>query len=474
MDEETLKGVTAELATLTLQEVSGIKASLTEDGKVHSDLLLGFRSDEQEIRKAVVIKIREILQNLPASQVIQPVVDTGLVPDLVSLLDSDDTQLQLEAAWIVANIACGTTQQTKKVIDAGAITKLARLAVSPNDTLSDKAVWALANIVADSALLRDRVEDEGGINALVTILNRDACPTDAQRRAVWATSCYLHPWPSRGLPLNKIKHLLPCLVRYILKTSVDEANMKSLEYAVKSLQRICDRHLKRSDFIETQVVPRLVQLLADSSSSVPLQNQALLCLGYLVSGDDNDTDVAINAGILPALSVALARGNQHTYEFACWTASNIAAGNQQQLQAVLDSGLLEPVVRILMDGQNNAACRREACWVISDLTRGAADDRIVQTLIKGRCLEGLSAALLIPDQKAKERAVFGITNLLKWKGALASEEDSSPLTILRSASCPQNLRVVRDSHELHDLELKKDCQDILTRYFPEHSRRARV
>ncbi|KAG8945761.1 Importin alpha subunit (Karyopherin alpha subunit) (Serine-rich RNA polymerase I suppressor protein) [Tulasnella sp. 424] len=454
MDEETLKGVTAELATPTLQDISGVKASLTEEGKVPSDLLLGFRSDDSEIRKTVVIKIGEILRNSPPSQAVQPVVDTGLVSDLVSLLDSDDTQLQREAAAIVANIACGTTQQTKKVIDAGAIIKLVRLAVSPDETLSEHAVWALANIVRDSVLHRDRVEDEGGINALVTILNRDPCPTNAQRRSV--------------------KHLLPCLVRYIRKTPVDKANMESLECAVQSLRRICNRDLKRSDFIETEVVPRLVQLVADSSSSVALQSQALNCLGYLVSGNEHDTDVAINAGMLPALSVALTGGNQRVYEIACFKASNIAAGNQQQVQAFLDSGLLEPVVRILMDGQNNASCRREACWVISNLTRQVSDDRIVQTLIKGRCLEGLSAALLISGQETKERAIFGITNLLKWKGAQASEEDSSPLAILRSASCPQNLRVVRDSHEFRYLKLKKDCHDILTRYFPEYSRRARV
>ncbi|KAG8940393.1 Importin alpha subunit (Karyopherin alpha subunit) (Serine-rich RNA polymerase I suppressor protein) [Tulasnella sp. 424] len=475
MDEETLKGVTAELATLTLQDISGIKASLTKEGKVPSGLVLGFGSEDPEIRKIVVIKIRKILQKLPPSRFVQPVVDTGLVPDLVSLLDSDDKELQREAAWIVANIASGTTQQTEKVIDAGAIPKLVRLAVSPNEAISDDAVWALANIVGDSAVLRDRVEDEGGINALVTILNHaDLGSTNTQRRAVWAISCYLQPWPSRRLPVTRVKHLLPCLVRYISKAPVDEANMESLEYAVLSLRRICDRHLERSDFIETEVVHRLVQLLADCSSSVTLKKQALECLGYLVGGDDKDTDVAMDAGLLPALSAALADGNQQVCELACWNASNIAAGNQRQVQAFLESGLLDQVVRILMDGQTYIICRREACWVISNLTEKIADDTIGQTLIKGPCLEGLSAALLIPDRQAKERAVIGITSLLEWRGAQASEADSSALAAIRNASCPQNLRAVRDSRELQDIQLKKDCHDILTRYFPEYSRRARV
>ncbi|KAG8940395.1 Importin subunit alpha-4 [Tulasnella sp. 424] len=441
MAEETLKGATAGLAVFTLQDASEIQASLTEYGEVPSGLLRGFRSEDPEIHKAVVIKTRKILQNFPPSQVVQPVVDAGLVPDLVSLLDSDDTQLQSEAAWIVANIASGTTRQTEKIIDAGAIPKLARLAASPNEDVSDNAVWALANIAGDSAILRDRVEDEGGINALVTILNHeDLGPTNTQRRA----------------------------------TPVDEANMQSLEYAVQSLEWICDRGFERSDFVETEMFPRLAQLLADSSSSIPLQKKTLKCFGLLVSGNEDDTDVAINAGLLPALLVALAGGNQQVRESACWTASNITAGNQRQVQAFLDSGLLEPVVRILVDGQNYTICRREACWVISNLTENAVFDKVGQTLIAGCCLDGLAAALLIPDRQSKERAVLGITNILERMGSQGLEADTSPLAILRSASCPQTLRAVRDSRELHDLQLKKDCHNILTRYFPEYIRRARV
>ncbi|KAG8940394.1 Importin subunit alpha-4 [Tulasnella sp. 424] len=491
MDEETLKGATAELATPTLQEVSGINASLTEEGKVPSGLLLGFGSNDPEIRKRVVVKIRKTLQKLPSSRFVQAVVDTGLVPDLVSLLDSDDTELQGEAACIVANIASGTTQQTEKVIDAGAIPKLARLAASPNEDVSDNAlarlaaspnedvsdnaVWALANIAGDSAILRDRVEDEGGINALVTILNHeDLGPTNTQRSAVWAISCYLQPWPSRRLPVTRVKQLLPCLVRYILKTPVDEANMESLEYAVQSLERIYDHGLERSDVVKTEMFPRLAQLLADSSSSVPLQKQALKCFGYLVSGNEDDTDVAVNAGLLPALSVALAAGNQQVCEFACWTASNITAGNQRQVQAFLDSGLLEPVIRILMDAQNSTKTRREACWVLSNLTKKIFSHKEGQSLIERRCPDGLAAALLIPDRQSKERAALGISNILKRTGSQGLEGDSSPLAILRSASCPQNLRAVRDSRELQDIKLKKDCHDILTRYFPEYSRRGRV
>ncbi|KAG8909124.1 Importin alpha subunit (Karyopherin alpha subunit) (Serine-rich RNA polymerase I suppressor protein), partial [Tulasnella sp. 417] len=272
-----------------------------------------------------------------------------------------------------------------------------------------------------------------------------------------------------------IKHLLPCLARYVQETPVNEANMEAIEYAVQSLDRIGDRHLQRTDFIVTGIVPRLVKLLADSSSSITLQKQALRCLGYLVSGTDEDTDVAVDAGLLPALLVPLETKNQYLCQLALWNASNVAAGSHSQVYALLDSGLLKPAVRVLMDDQESIVCRREACWTISNLTRKVSSDaKVAQAFMEGRCVEALSAALLIPDRQVKELAVSGITNVLEWKPPEGSEADGSPLTMLRSASGPQNLRAVRDSRDSHDRKIKSDCHNLLTRYFPDCSRRARV
>ncbi|KIO19296.1 hypothetical protein M407DRAFT_31043 [Tulasnella calospora MUT 4182] len=440
MAEETLRDITAGPAGLTLQGVSEIQASLTEEGKVPEDLVLGFNSEDPQIKKASVTKIRKILWDPPPSGAIQPVIDAGLIPAIISLLDSEDTSLQCDAAWIVTNIASGTSQQTEQVI--GAVPRLIVLSASPNADVADNAVWALGNVLVDSARLRDRVEEEGGVAALVKL----------------------------------IKHVLPCLARYIQETPVNEANMDSIECAVEALDRICKHHIQHTDFIATGVVPRLVKLLADSSSSVALQKQVLRCLVYLVGGSDDEADVAVNAGLLPGLLVALETKNGDLCQLALWNASNVAAGSHSQVYALLDSGLLKPPVRVLLYDQESAISRREACWTISNLTKKvqSGDAKVAQAFLEGRCVEALSAALLIHDPKVKELAVSGITNVLEWKPPQGSEAGESPLTILRSASGPQNLRAVRDSRAFHDKNIKRECRDLLTRYFPEFSRPARV
>ncbi|KIO18421.1 carbohydrate esterase family 4 protein [Tulasnella calospora MUT 4182] len=251
--------------------------------------------------------------------------------------------------------------------------------------------------------------------------------------------------------------------------------MDSIECAAEALDRLCKHHPQVTDLIATGVVPRLVKLLADSSSSINLQKRVLECLGYVISGSDDETDVAVDAGLLPGLLVALESKSEALCQSALWNASNVAAGSHSQVYALLDSGLLKPIVRILMDDQESTSSRREACWTILNLTKMVSGDaKVAQALTEGRCVEALSAALLIPDPKVKELAVSGITNVLEWKPPEGSEADEFALTILQSASGAQNLRAVRDSPHVYDENIKTRCQGLLTRYFPDCSRRARV
>lgn len=48
----------------------------------------------------------------------QKVIDAGSVPILIQFMkESQYPQLQLEATWILTNIACGRTSQCQSIID---------------------------------------------------------------------------------------------------------------------------------------------------------------------------------------------------------------------------------------------------------------------------------------------------------------------------------------------------------------------
>lgn len=78
----------------------------------------------------------------------------------------------------------------------------------------------------------------------------------------------------------------------------------------------------------------------------------------MVTGTDQQTQEAIDAGVLTVLPWLLRHTKPVIQKEAAWTLSNIAAGPSQQIQQIINSGLLPPLVELLdkvRDGHSAAA-----------------------------------------------------------------------------------------------------------------------
>jgi importin subunit alpha-6/7 len=60
---------------------------------------------------------------------------------------------------------------------------------------------------------------------------------------------------------------------------------------------------------------------------------ALRAVGNIVTGDDAQTQMILNCSALPCLHHLLSSPKETIRKEACWTISNITAGNKQQIQA---------------------------------------------------------------------------------------------------------------------------------------------
>lgn len=68
-----------------------------------------------------------------------------------------------------------------------------------------------------------------------------------------------------------------------------------------------------------------------------------------------------------------------------WALSNITAGNQNQIQAVIDAGLLPPLIELIRHG--DVKTQKEATWAVSNFTCGGTIEQIALLVREGKCIK---------------------------------------------------------------------------------------
>jgi importin subunit alpha-6/7 len=77
---------------------------------------------------------------------------------------------------------------------------------------------------------------------------------------------------------------------------------------------------------------------------------------------------------LPCLLALLGSPKKGIRKEACWTISNITAGNKSQIQAVIDANIIPPLIMLLSTAEFDI--RKEAAWAISNATSGGSPEQI--------------------------------------------------------------------------------------------------
>ena len=131
-----------------------------------------------------------------------------------------------------------------------------------------------------------------------------------------------------------------------------------------------------------------------------------------MTGDDHQTQTVLNCGLLQALLSLLSSPKESIRKEACWTISNVTAGNADQIQAVIEANLMPPLINIL--GRGDFKTKKEACWAISNATSGAlARPDQIRYLVQQGCVKPLCDLLTCADNKITQVTLDGLENILK-------------------------------------------------------------
>eukprot|EP01120_Amphizonella_sp_Union-15-10_P005311 TRINITY_DN1605_c0_g1_i1.p1 TRINITY_DN1605_c0_g1~~TRINITY_DN1605_c0_g1_i1.p1 ORF type:complete len:517 (+),score=85.43 TRINITY_DN1605_c0_g1_i1:118-1668(+) len=371
--------------------------------RIFPEIISGIRSPDPDLWLEATSKLRQLLCQEGDDLPIQTVVDSGVVPCLVNFLTSDDPELVFQAAWVLTNIASGSSHHTQVVLEANAVPIFISLLDSKNDEIQEQAAWALGNIAGDRYEFRDYIIQCSGLpaicQALLTTTKNSLAST-----MTWALSNFCRGKPSPSW--EAIRSILPTFSR--LLHSSDSAILTDACWALSYITEGTDEQIQA--VVNSGVVKRLIELLIHPSSSV--QAAALRTIGNIVTGDDNQTQVVLNSGVLQRLGMLLTRPKKSVRKECCWVISNITAGNKNQIAAVRECHLIKPLIHLI--STDSFEVRREALWAVANALMGGSPQDIKQ-IVQDGCISAFCQLLTdTTDSSILELVLDSLSVILKF------------------------------------------------------------
>ena len=372
------------------------------------EIKAGIQSSDKTARLAAVQAARKILSCEDKPQIykkkIDKMIEAGIVPHCVQfLVVHDEPQLQFEAAWVLTNIAYGTSEQTN-IVAEGAVLHLIPLLSSKEQHVVGQAVWALGNIAGDEPKLRERTILCGIVAPLLALVRPDT-NTHLLRNVTWTISNLCHNMNPLSPSFDEASRCLPTLARLIHDT--DTEVVAHACWALSCLTAGSNGEIER--VIGAGVVPRLVEMLRSDEVSIILP--ALSTIDHIITGSDAQTNKVLEAGAMRYFPRLLEHSKVDVINKAACVTRKVTAGNQQQIQAFIDAELLRPILKILQNHEYHLQC--EAAEVIKNLTSGGSQDQ-VDKLCRLDVVKPLCDLLAKDDINIMNIILDALSNILRW------------------------------------------------------------
>ena len=224
-----------------------------------------------------IILLRKCLtqQNTP----IQQVIDLGVVPYLVNLIQDDtNPHLQIEATWCITNLAVGDTNQTRTLVQKGVIQIYVQMLRKQNTLLLEQIVWGIGNISGDCIEFRDMVIKSGAMINLVSLYDKikDSHPR-LREQLVWTASniCRQKPAPD----IHRVQSGIKMFAEELKITS----KPSTLIDCCWGLAQCCRLETLKY-FVEAKILNKLSQLMF--SPQLMISQPSLRIIGVFTNGDD--------------------------------------------------------------------------------------------------------------------------------------------------------------------------------------------
>jgi len=289
-------------------------------------------------------------------------------------------QHQLRALSIInAATLVGSPLSIYGVVHAGVVSELIRLLGEEDSKVVKQTNCALQLIVSKSPEYQVYAVQLGALEAVVRLIDRKT------KKGPSKTLLLLCRRPAP--PIDRISEVLAVLPKMLRSNNVDV-----ISDGLKVIDSLTDELEARIQSVLN--VDGLLQLILshimDERFSVP----ALRTIGNMAFGNQKQTRALIDAGVVPLLKQLLSSTSRRSLgSDVCWVLSNIVKDSVENIQAVIDGGLVEDVIELLKKNHNQRVnIKREALWVLANIVSGGTSNQ-VKTLAHLGAIEALCDVL---------------------------------------------------------------------------------
>ena len=380
------------------------------------EIITAFRTQEINQKYTGLVGIRKLL-TLQTSP-IQELIDIGITPELISLLDNSPPEFQYEALWCLTNIATGTSDQANSIVVKGGIPKIIKLMDSSIEELKIQATWIIGNLASDCVKIRDSLIKEKAFDKLITILASTNQP-QIIKQTTWAISNFFRvkPAPPYDIAQKCIKNIARAMVML----------PKDTEFLTDAcfILYFMTEHYKDTinDLLDIDIIPKIIQNLDIDVHFI--QINCLRIVGNIASGNANQTQLLIDWGLLNYLKKTIFNGKKQIRKESAWILSNIAAGTQKQIETLISEDFLPILDKAIKTDE--AEIRKECIWAVCNLTSVEKVDYIKKILEQG-ILAIICDCLKMEDAKYLAVCLEAFGNLLSF-GKKSNPDGPNPIVM---------------------------------------------
>lgn len=401
----------------------------------------------------VLCKIRVILMERNDPRCLDKLCKDEIISLFLKYLGRyNDPDLQFEAIWLVTNITAGDDVHTDAVVRNGGVQALMHMLHHSDYKVNSQALMALGNIATCSTAYRDELVNRNILRHLKDFL--ESSSLDAIKHAIWIVANIARP-PTPEF--SKLKVIIPSIFR-ALRVQNQRVQIDAL-WALSSISDSADANYLDCILEQNRAPQMIVQFLLNPN--LEILNAALHVAGNILSGNNNQTSLMIEAGIAETFSSLLQMNRPRITKQTCWAIANMCAGTIQQVGRAIEANIFPQLISYVHRGTYDI--KVEALWgIVNGLLHGSPHH--VDQLVGFGALEAVCEMLDTPDVVCLSLALDGISNVLKTGKRVAIETDSQNEYITRIEQCNGVSSIRKLQHHTHQ-DISSKAESIIDNFF---------